>query len=279
MITDRKGEHLHIFQNLQANGFIRARIDGILTDLDSPPKLDKNKKHTVEAVIDRLRVKRDSSQRLAESLETCLSLSEGVALIQLTDSKKNLDLVFSSKYSCTKCGYSLPEMEPRSFSFNNPAGACVKCDGLGVTQFFDPDLIIENTELSIAEGAIRGWDRRNLYYFHLISSLAAHYKFDVETPHRKLPKRVRNLLLHGSGEERIDFSYINDRGDKITRKHSFEGVLPNMERRYQETESSLVRDNLQKFVRKASCPDCSGSRLKREYRNVFIAGKLSLIHI
>ena len=273
MITDRKGEHLHIFQNLQANGFIRARIDGILTDLDSPPKLDKNKKHTVEAVIDRLRVKRDSSQRLAESLETCLSLSEGVALIQLTDSKKNLDLVFSSKYSCTKCGYSLPEMEPRSFSFNNPAGACVKCDGLGVTQFFDPDLIIENTELSIAEGAIRGWDRRNVYYFHLISSLAKHYKFDVETPHKKLPKKVRNLLLHGSGEERIDFSYINDRGDKITRKHRFEGVLPNMERRYQEPESSLVRDNLQKFVRKASCPDCSGSRLKREYRNVFIAGK------
>ncbi|MDC0213411.1 excinuclease ABC subunit UvrA [Gammaproteobacteria bacterium] len=273
IITDRKGEHLHIFQNLQANGFIRARIDGILTDLDSPPKLDKNKKHKVEAVIDRLRVKRDSSQRLAESLETCLSLSEGVALIQLTDSKKNLDLVFSSKYSCTKCGYSLPEMEPRSFSFNNPAGACVKCDGLGVTQFFDPDLIIENTELSIAEGAIRGWDRRNVYYFHLISSLAQHYKFDVETPHRKLTKKVRDLLLHGSGEERIDFSYTNDRGDKITRKHRFEGVLPNMERRYQETESSLVRDNLQKFVRKASCPDCSGSRLKREYRNVFIAGK------
>ena len=272
IISERKGEHLHIFQNLQANGFIRARIDGLVTDLDSAPKLDKNKKHTIEVVIDRLRVKKESSQRIAESLETSLSLSEGIALIQLNDSEQTSDLIFSSQYSCPQCGYSLPELEPRSFSFNNPAGACEKCDGLGVTQFFDPDLLIESTELSIAEGAIRGWDRRNVYYFHLISSLSKHYKFDVEVPFKKLPNKIRQVLLQGSGNERIDFSYMNDRGDKITRKHRFEGVIPNMERRYQETESSLVRDNLQKYLRKSSCPDCSGSRLKLEYRNVFIGG-------
>ncbi len=272
IISERKGEHLHIFQNLQANGFIRARIDGLVTDLDSAPKLDKNKKHTIEVVIDRLRVKKESSQRIAESLETSLSLSEGIALIQLNESEQMSDLIFSSQYSCPQCGYSLPELEPRSFSFNNPAGACEKCDGLGVTQFFDPDLLIESTELSIAEGAIRGWDRRNVYYFHLISSLSKHYKFDVEVPFKKLPNKIRQVLLQGSDNERIDFSYINDRGDKITRKHRFEGVIPNMERRYQETESSLVRDNLQKYLRKSSCPDCSGSRLKLEYRNVFIGG-------
>ena len=272
IISERKGEHLHIFQNLQANGFIRARIDGLVTDLDSAPKLDKNKKHTIEVVIDRLRVKKESSQRIAESLETSLSLSEGIALIQLNESEQMSDLIFSSQYACPQCGYSLPELEPRSFSFNNPAGACEKCDGLGVTQFFDPDLLIESTELSIAEGAIRGWDRRNVYYFHLISSLSKHYKFDVEVPFKKLPNKIRQVLLQGSGNERIDFSYMNDRGDKITRKHRFEGVIPNMERRYQETESSLVRDNLQKYLRKSSCPDCSGSRLKLEYRNVFIGG-------
>ena len=272
IISERKGEHLHVFQNLQANGFIRARIDGLVTDLDSTPKLDKNKKHTIEVVIDRLRVKKDSSQRIAESLETSLSLSEGIALIQLSESENSSDLVFSSQYSCPQCGYSLPELEPRSFSFNNPAGACEKCDGLGVTQFFDSELVIEDVDISIAEGAIRGWDRRNVYYFHLISSLSRHYKFDVEVPFRKLSKKVKQVLLHGSGNERIDFSYMNDRGDKITKKHHFEGVIPNMERRYQETESSLVRDNLQKFLRKSSCPDCSGSRLKLEYRNVFIGG-------
>ncbi len=272
IISDRKGEHLQIFQNLQANGFIRARIDGLITDLDSTPKLDKNKKHTIEVVIDRLRVKKDSSQRIAESLETSLSLSEGIALIQLNDSENKPDLIFSSQYSCSQCGYSLPELEPRSFSFNNPAGACAKCDGLGVTQFFDPELLIEDSDLSIAEGAIRGWDRRNVYYFHLISSLSRHYEFDVEVPFKKLPKKIRQVLLHGSGEDRIDFSYMNERGDKITRKHRFEGVIPSMERRYQETESSLVRDNLQKFLRKSSCPDCLGSRLKLEYRNVFIGG-------
>ena len=217
-----------------------------------------------------MRVKSDSSQRIAESLETSLTLSEGVVLINFVESEENPDLVFSSEYSCPVCGFSIPELEPRSFSFNNPAGACEKCDGLGVTQFFDPDLVVENPDLSLAEGAIRGWDRRNVYYFHLISSLSKHYKFDVEVPFKKLPKKTRNILLQGSGEERIDFSYVNDRGDKISRRHRFEGVLPNMARRYQETESSLVRDNLQKFLQKASCPDCSGSRLKLPYRNVFI---------
>ena len=270
IISDRKGEHTQVFQNLLANGFIRARVNGSVTDIDSVSKLDKNKKHSIDVIVDRLRVKSDSSQRIAESLETSLTLSDGVVLINFVDSEENPDLVFSSEYSCPVCGFSIPELEPRSFSFNNPAGACEKCDGLGVTQFFDPDLVVENPDLSLAEGAIRGWDRRNVYYFHLISSLSKHYKFDVEVPFKKLPKKTRNILLQGSGEERIDFSYVNDRGDKISRRHRFEGVLPNMARRYQETESSLVRDNLQKFLQKTSCPDCFGSRLKLPYRNVFV---------
>ena len=278
VINERKGEHLHVFQELLANGFIRARIDGLITDLDSPPSLDKNKKHSIEVVIDRLRIREDSQQRLAESLETALTLSEGVALIQKQDSQESSDIVFSSRYSCSKCGYSLAELEPRSFSFNNPAGACESCDGLGVKQYFEESLIIENHELSIAEGAIRGWDRRNIYYFHLISSLSKHYDFDTEMAYKRLTKKIQKILLHGSGSERIDFSYINDRGDKINRRHQFEGVIPNMERRYKETESSLVRDTLQKFLRKSSCPDCSGTRLKTEYRNVFI-GKNNLPEI
>ena len=270
IISERKGEHTQIFQNLLANGFIRARVNGFVTDIDSVAKLDKNKKHTIEVIVDRLRVKSDSSQRIAESLETSLTLSDGVALINFVSTDENPDLVFSSEYSCPVCGFSIPELEPRSFSFNNPAGACEKCDGLGVTQFFDPNLVVENPDLSLAEGAIRGWDRRNVYYFHLISSLSKHYKFDVDVSFKKLPKKIKTILLQGSEEERIDFSYVNDRGDKISRRHRFEGVLPNMERRYQETESSLVRENLQKFLRKTSCPDCSGSRLKLPYRNVFV---------
>ena len=270
IISERKGEHTQIFQNLLANGFIRARVNGLVTDIDSVAKLDKNKKHTIEVIVDRLRVKSDSSQRIAESLETSLTLSDGVALINFVSTDENPDLVFSSEYSCPVCGFSIPELEPRSFSFNNPAGACEKCDGLGVTQFFDPNLVVENPDLSLAEGAIRGWDRRNVYYFHLISSLSKHYKFDVDVSFKKLPKKIKTILLQGSEEERIDFSYVNDRGDKISRRHRFEGVLPNMERRYQETESSLVRENLQKFLRKTSCPDCSGSRLKLPYRNVFV---------
>ena len=270
IISERKGEHTQIFQNLLSNGFIRARVNGLVTDIDSVPKLDKNKKHTIEVIVDRLRVKSDSSQRIAESLETSLTLSDGIVLINFINTEENADLVFSSEYSCPICGFSIPELEPRSFSFNNPAGACETCDGLGVTQFFDPDLVVENPDLSLAEGAIRGWDRRNVYYFHLISSLSKHYKFDVDVPFKKLPKKIKTILLQGSEKERIDFSYVNDRGDKINRRHRFEGVLPNMERRYKETESSLVREGLQKFLRKTTCPDCSGSRLKLAYRNVFV---------
>jgi excinuclease ABC subunit A len=272
VVTERKGEHLHVFQELMANGFIRARIDGIVVDLDHPPKLEKNKKHTVEAVIDRLRIRADAQQRLAESFETALDLAEGIARVASMDDADEPELVFSARFACPTCGYSISELEPRMFSFNNPAGACQACDGLGVKQFFDPGLVVQDEELTLAEGAIRGWDRRNVYYFHMLSSLAAHYGFDVETPFRKLPKKHRDAILFGSGRERIDFSYANDRGDVIHRRHRFEGVIPNMERRYHETDSSLVRENLQKYLRVRSCPDCGGTRLREASRNVFIDG-------
>ena len=272
VVTERKGEHLHVFQELMANGFIRARIDGIVVDLDHPPNLEKNKKHTVEAVIDRLRIRADAQQRLAESFETALDLAEGIAKVASMDDADEPELVFSARFACPACGYSISELEPRMFSFNNPAGACQACDGLGVKQFFDPGLVVQDEELTLAEGAIRGWDRRNVYYFHMLSSLAAHYGFDVETPFRKLPKKHRDAILYGSGRERIDFSYANDRGDVIHRRHRFEGVIPNMERRYHETDSSLVRENLQKYLRVRSCPDCGGTRLREASRNVFIDG-------
>jgi excinuclease ABC subunit A len=272
VVTERKGEHLHVFQELMANGFIRARIDGIVVDLDHPPNLEKNKKHTVEAVIDRLRIRADAQQRLAESFETALDLAEGIAKVASMDDADEPELVFSARFACPACGYSISELEPRMFSFNNPAGACQACDGLGVKQFFDPGLVVQDEELTLAEGAIRGWDRRNVYYFHMLSSLAAHYGFDVETPFRKLPKKHRDAILYGSGRERIDFSYANDRGDVIHRRHRFEGVIPNMERRYHETDSSLVRENLQKYLRVRSCPDCGGTGLREASRNVFIDG-------
>ncbi len=272
VVTERKGEHLHVFQELMANGFIRARIDGIVVDLDHPPTLEKNKKHTVEAVIDRLRIRADAQQRLAESFETALELAEGIAKVASMDDAEEPELVFSARFACPTCGYSISELEPRMFSFNNPAGACQACDGLGVKQFFDPSLVVQDEELTLAEGAIRGWDRRNVYYFHMLSSLAAHYDFDVETPFRKLTKKHRDAILYGSGRERIDFSYANDRGDVIHRRHRFEGVIPNMERRYHETDSTLVRENLQKYLRVRSCPDCSGTRLREASRNVFIEG-------
>ncbi len=277
VISERKGEHLHVFKELVAAGFIRARIDGLVVDLDSPPNLDKNKKHTIEAVVDRLRVKSDQQQRLAESFETALELTDGVAKVCDMDDE-NDELVFSSRYACPQCGYSISELEPRMFSFNNPAGACEECDGLGVTQFFDPNLVVTDDELSLAEGAIRGWDRRNVYYFHMLSSLAEHYGFDVDTPFRKLKKKHREAILNGSGNTRIDFSYMNDRGDVIQRRHRFEGVLPNMERRYRETDSSMVRENLQKYLRSAACPTCAGTRLRQESRHVFI-GEANLPNI
>ena len=272
VISDRKGEHLHVFKELVAGGFIRARVDGLVVDLDSPPDLDKNKKHTIEAVIDRLRVREDVKQRLAESFETALQLGEGVARVADMDKPEQQELIFSARFACPHCGYSISELEPRMFSFNNPAGACPECDGLGVTQFFDPELVIGDQDLSLAEGAIRGWDRRNIYYFHMLASLAKHYGFDVDTPYRKLSKKHQKAILQGSATERIDFSYVNERGDTIQRRHRFEGVIPNMERRYKETDSAMVRENLQKYLRSAPCPSCSGSRLREASRHVFING-------
>jgi excinuclease ABC subunit A len=272
IIDERKGEHLHVFQELRSNGFVRVRIDGLVVDLDEAPALDKNKKHSIEAVIDRVRVRDDITQRLAESFETALELSDGIALVMDMDDPNANPIVFSAKFACPSCGYSIAELEPRMFSFNNPAGACATCDGLGVTQFFDEALVVADSDLSLAEGAIRGWDRRNIYYFHMLSSLADHFGFDVEVPFKKLGKRHQDVILHGSGRQQIDFSYANDRGDIIHRRHRFEGVLPNMERRFRETDSSMVRENLQKYLRVADCPDCSGTRLRQESRHVFIGG-------
>ncbi len=270
VIVDRKGEHQHVFRELVANGFIRARVDGIVTDLDHPPTLEKNKKHTIEAVIDRLRVREDAQQRLAESFETAIGLADGVARVSFIDDEKAKELVFSARFACPHCGYSINELEPRMFSFNNPAGACTECDGLGVKQFFDADLVVSDPDLSLAEGAVRGWDRRNVYYFHMLASLAKHYEFDVEAPFHTLKKKQRDAILNGSGAERIDFSYVNDRGDVIQRRHRFEGVVPNMERRYRETDSAMVRENLARYLTVRSCPACSGTRLKQESRHVFI---------
>ena len=275
VIVDRKGEHLHVFKELLAGGFIRARIDGLVVDLDHPPKLDKNRKHTIEAVIDRLRVRGNMQQRLAESFETALQLSDGIARVADMDEQQAGELVFSARFACPVCGYSISELEPRNFSFNNPAGACSECDGLGVKQFFDPDLVVRDPDMTLADGAIRGWDRRNVYYFHMLNSLSGHYGFDVEAPYASLKKKHREAILYGSGRERIDFSYVNDRGDVITRRHRFEGVIPNMERRYHETDSSMVRENLQKYLRVRACPECNGTRLCEESRNVFI-GRTSL---
>ena len=286
VIRERKGEHQHIFSELTANGFIRARIDGIVTDLDHPPDLDKNKKHTIEAVVDRLRIRPDAQQRLAESFETALQLAEDVAVVSFLDSAADgrsadgsapegglpEDLTFSARFACPQCGYSISELEPRMFSFNNPAGACQACDGLGVKQYFDPDLVVADPDLTLAEGAIRGWDRRNVYYFHMLRSLARHYGFDIDRPYKRLKKAHKNAILNGSDGERIDFSYHNDRGDRITRRHRFEGVIPNMDRRYRETESSMVRESLTRYLTVRACPDCDGSRLREEARHVFIDG-------
>ena len=269
VIRERKGEHQHVFSELLAAGFIRARIDGIVTGLDHPPTLDKNKKHTIEAVVDRLRVRRSAQQRLAESFETALQRGEDIAVVNFVDGGRD-DLTFSGRFACPTCGYSISELEPRMFSFNNPAGACPVCDGLGVEQYFNPDLVVSEPDLNLAEGAIRGWDRRNVYYFHMLTSLARHYGFDVRRPFKRLAKKHKHAILHGSGTERIDFSYVNERGDVVTRKHRFEGVIPNFERRYRETESSMVRESLSKYLTVRPCPTCDGSRLKPEARHVYL---------
>src|SRR5690554_4826615 len=269
IVRDRKGEHLHTFEQLKRDGFIRARINGLLVDLDDAPKLDKKKKHTIEVVVDRFKVRNDLKLRLAESFETALKLSEGIASISYMDGEES-DRLFSSKHACPVCDYSLTELEPRLFSFNNPAGACPTCDGLGVKQSFDEDKVVQFPEASLSEGAIRGWDKRNIYYFHMLASLAEHYGFDVDTPWKKLKQKQRDAVLYGSGSEVVAFHYVNDRGDVHKRSHTFEGVLPNMERRYRDTESQMVRDELAKFLSAHHCPECKGARLKVEARNVFV---------
>jgi len=270
IIKDRKGEHLHTISDLLSKGFIRARIDGIVVDLDDAPALEKNKKHTIEVVIDRFKVRADLQLRLAESFETCLGLSDGIAKVLNMDDDKEV-YIFSSKFACPVCGYSLTELEPRLFSFNNPNGACQTCDGLGTHQMFDPDRIIHDESLTLAEGAIRGWGRRSIFYYQQLTALAKHYGFNIESKYHDIPEEFKKRILQGSGKDKIDFVYINERGDKMTRSHSFEGVIPNLQRRYHETESDSVRDDLSQYISVQSCPECHGSRLNRSARNVFIA--------
>ncbi len=270
VIRDRKGEHLHVFHELKSNGFIRARVDGIVTELDYPPELEKNKKHTIEVVIDRFKVRPDLGQRLAESFETALQLSNGIALVSPMEEGNGPELVFSSLFACPQCGHSIAELEPRLFSFNNPAGACESCDGLGLKQFFDEKRVAVDTSLSLAEGAIRGWDRRNIYYFQLLTSLAKHYDFAVDIPFADLAVKFRNLILRGTGTEEIAFNFVNERGDNIKRKHAFEGIIPNMDRRYHETDSLMVREDLAKYLSSQNCPACAGTRLRRDARHVLI---------
>jgi len=269
VIKDRKGEHVHLLDSLRRQGFIRARIDGLVCDLDEAPALDKKKKHTIEVVVDRFKVKQDIGLRLAESFETALALAEGLATISYMDGGTE-DQIFSAKFACPICNYSLNELEPRLFSFNNPAGACPTCDGLGVHQFFDIDRVIQHPEASISEGAIRGWDRRTLFYYNMLTSLAEHYDFDIEQPWEQLSPIHQQKILFGSDDEEITFNYVNDRGTVFRRQHSFEGVINNMERRYRETESTSVREELTKYMATSNCPECSGTRLRKSARNVFI---------
>jgi excinuclease ABC subunit A len=273
VVRERKGEHLQVIDALRAQGLVRARVDGTLYELDQIPPLALRVKHTIEAVIDRFRPKADLKQRLAESYETALRLGEGLVRVADMDDAKAAEVLFSSKFSCPVCDYSLPELEPRLFSFNSPVGACGGCDGLGVTQFFDPDRIVVHPELSLAAGAVRGWDRRNAYYFQLILSLAKHYKFDVDAPWDALPEAIRHAVLHGSGDDVINFSYLTEGGSKTQRKHRFEGIVPNLERRYRETESPMVREELAKFISNRPCPECGGQRLNKAARHVFVADR------
>ena len=271
VLQDRKGEHVKLLDNLAAQGFIRARIDGEVCDLSDPPPLELHKKHTIEVVVDRLKVRPDIQLRLSESFETTLGLTAGTAKIAFMDEPDREELIFSANFACPHCGYSMQELEPRLFSFNNPAGACQTCDGLGIEQFFDSNRIIANDELSLAGGAIRGWDKRNFYYFQMLQALAAHYKFTIDKPFKDLSDEARKVVLYGSGKQEIEFKYMNDRGDVVLRKHVFEGIINNMQRRYKETESNAVRDELGKYLNSQHCPDCNGSRLRLEARNVFIA--------
>ncbi|MDI5932652.1 excinuclease ABC subunit UvrA [Halomonas kalidii] len=269
VVKGRKGEHLQLLAELRAQGFVRAMVDGQVLELDDIAPLDKNRKHDISVVVDRIKVREGLAQRLAESFETALNLADGVAVIHFMDGEQE-DINFSARFACPVCGYSIAELEPRMFSFNNPAGACPTCDGLGVQQFFDPDKLISHPELSLAEGVIKGWDRRSVYYFNQLQAVADHYRFTLETPWQDLARHEREIILHGSGGDEIAFHYVNDRGRKVTREHPFEGVLPNMQRRYRETESSMVREELVRYIATQACPTCEGSRLRKESRHVYI---------
>jgi len=274
VVRNRKGEHVNLFKDFKAQGFLRARVDGVVYDLDDVPALELRKKHTIEVVVDRFKVRSDLQLRLAESLETTLRLSDGLARIAWMDeSSKEEELLFSANYACSLCGYSLQELEPRLFSFNSPNGACQTCDGLGVHQFFDVGRVVSKPKLSLAGGAIRGWDKRNAYYFHMIDSLAKEYDFNVETPYQKLPKKIQKIILYGSGRKKIDFTYVGQKGQTFQRTHVFEGIVHNMERRYKDTDSNTVREELTKFMSIEECPDCEGMRLNESARNVFITDK------
>lgn len=272
VVQDRKGEHLHTLNELRSQGFVRARIDGVVCDLDEAPALDKNKKHRIDVVIDRFKVRDDLQQRLAESFETAINLTDGLATVDWMDGEGE-EIIFSARFACPKCGHSIQELEPRLFSFNNPHGACPSCDGLGVRQYFDPAKVVQDGSLTLSEGAIRGWDRRTLYYFQQLKAVAEHYGFDIDTPFEKLSKKHQEVILNGSGDEAVPFRYLNDRGDIISKSHPFEGVLNNLERRYRETESEMVREDLSKYINMQPCPSCEGSRLRREARHVFIDEK------
>ncbi len=273
VVRERKGEHAQVFEQLRAQGYVRVRVDGTLHEIDAVPPLALRQKHTIEAVVDRFKPRDDLRQRLAESFETALKIGDGMAMVLSIDDAAAEPLLFSSKYSCPVCDYALPELEPRLFSFNSPIGACPSCDGLGVTQFFDPARVVVHPELSLAAGAIRGWDRRNVYYFQLIQSLAKHYRFAVDTPWQELDADTQAAILYGSGEEVIAFTYLTDAGGRTQRKHRFEGIIPNLERRYRETESAAVREELAKYISERPCPDCGGARLNKAARNVFVADR------
>jgi excinuclease ABC subunit A len=272
LVQQRKGEHRETFEQLRGQGFVRAMVDGRLVELDAVAELDGRQRHTIAAVVDRLRVRPDAAQRLAESFETALQLAQGVAWVDFHDEPARERLVFSNRYACTECGYSISGLEPRLFSFNSPSGACGTCGGLGSQEFFDPGRVVASPGLSLAGGAVRGWDRRNPHYFQLIQSLARHYRFDIEAPWSELPEAVRHVLLWGSGEERVEFRYFDARGGSIRRAHTWEGILPNLERRYRETESPKVREELAKFRGTRSCVDCAGTRLNLAARHVYVGG-------
>jgi len=271
LVNDRKGEHAEVLENLAAQGFVRVRIDGRIHEVEALPKLDPKRKHTIEAVVDRMKVRADSAQRLAESFETALRLAGGLARLTFLDDPAREELVFSSRHACPVCGYSVPLLEPKLFSFNNPAGACPACDGLGTKEFFDPQRVVMHPHLSLAGGAIRGWDRRNAHFFQLIQTLARRYDFDIETPWNELPPNVQQVILYGSGDDIIEFREATGKGRVSRKRHPFEGVLPNLERRYRETESSTVREELAKYLGVRPCPDCNGTRLNRAARFVYVA--------